>query len=290
MNQNKIPFFLDIVDSLQLSEDGIYYSDPSNSVSYPEEGNKLCYEVEDQSFWFSHRNSCIIEMIRNYPPQNKGPIFDIGGGNGFVAKGLLDEGWDVVLLEPGQTGAKHAKKRGIPNVVCATTHTAKLKQGTLPAIGVFDVVEHIRDDVSFLNHLWDLLAPGGMLYLTVPAYKFLWSHEDDKAGHFHRYSLNQILERVTYAGFKISYSTYIFQWLVLAVGLFRALPYRSGFRPQCKNKSAQFQKDHILMKGFSFTLLSSLLQHERSKVAKRLKLPFGGSCMLAARKELESCR
>ena len=259
-------------------------------LSYPNDGNALLFEVEDQSFWFSHRNSCIIEMIRNYPPQNNGPIFDIGGGNGFVAKGLLDEGWDVVLLEPGQAGAKHAKKRGIPNVVCATTHTAKLKQGTLPAIGVFDVVEHIQDDVSFLNHLWDLLAPGGMLYLTVPAYKFLWSHEDDKAGHFHRYSLNQILERVTYAGFKISYSTYIFQWLFFAVGLFRALPYRCGFHPQSKNESVQFQKDHILKKGFSFNLLSSLLNHERSKVVNKLKLPFGGSCMLAARKELESCR
>ena len=226
-------------------------------------------------------------MIRNYPPQNKGPIFDIGGGNGFVAKGLLDEGWDVVLLEPGPTGAKHAQKRGIPNVVCATTHTAKFKKETIPAIGVFDVVEHIEDDISFLKHLWDLLVPGGMLYLTVPAYKFLWSHEDDKAGHFHRYSLNQILERVTYVGFNISYSTYIFQWLFFAVGLFRALPYRCGFHPQSKNESVQFQKDHILKKGFSFNLLSILLKHERSKVVNKLKLPFGGSCMLAARKELE---
>ena len=54
-------------------------------------------------------------MIRNYPPQNKSPIFDMGGGNGFVAKGLLDKGWDVVLLEPGPTGTKHAN-RGIPIV------------------------------------------------------------------------------------------------------------------------------------------------------------------------------
>ena len=129
-----------------------------------------------------------------------------------------------------------------------------------------------------------------MLYLTVPVYKFLWSHEDDKAGHFHRYSLNQILKRVTHAGFKISYSTYISQWLVFAVGLFRALPYRWKLRPPSKNKSAQFKKYHILKKGFAFNLLSSFLKHKRSKVAKRLKLPFGGSCMLAARKELESCR
>jgi len=282
-NLNPLIFF----NYLTRGKDGIYHSAKSDPLSYPNDGNALLFEVEDQSFWFSHRNSCIIEMIRNYPPQNKGPIFDIGGGNGFVAKGLLDEGWDVVLLEPGPTGAKHAQKRGIPYVVCATTHTAKLKKGALPAIGVFDVVEHIDDDISFLKHLWDLLAPGGMLYLTVPSYKFLWSHEDDKAGHFHRYSLNQILERVTHVGFNISYSTYIFQWLFFAVGLFRALPYRCGFPPKSKNESVQFQKDHILKKGFSFNLLSSLLKHERGKVVNKLKLPFGGSCMLAARKELD---
>jgi len=229
-------------------------------------------------------------MIRNHPPRNKGPIFDVGGGNGYVAKGILDEGWDVVLLEPGPSGAKNAKKRGIPHVVCATTHTAKLKKGTLPAICVFDVVEHIDDDVSFLKHLWDLLAPGGMLYLTVPAYKFLWSQEDDKAGHFHRYSLNQILEKITYVGFKVCYSSYIFQWLVFAVGLFRTLPYRCGFRLKRKIKSEQFHKDHVLKKGFSFNLLSYLLNYEIDKIANKLTLPFGGSCMLAVRKELEGCK
>ena len=273
--------------SVTLNDDGIYYADSNEKVNYPDDGNDECFEIEEDSFWFQHRNNCIIEMIKNYPPNHNGLIFDIGGGNGFVSKGLLNSGFNVVLVEPGPTGAKNAKRRGIPHVICATTHTAKFKAETIPAIGVFDVVEHIDDDIAFLRHLWNLLTPGGMLYLTVPAYQLLWSHEDDKAGHFHRYSLNQILERVTYVGFKISYSTYIFQSLVFAVGLFRALPYQCGFRPQSKNKSAQFQRDHILKKGFSFNLLSSLLQHERSKVAKKLKLPFGGSCMLAARKELE---
>ena len=277
---------LNFFNHLTLGKDGIYHAGKSDSLSYPNTGNALCFEVEDKSFWFRHRNSCIIQLISNYPPHIKGPIFDIGGGNGCVAKSILDSGWDVVLVEPGPSGAKNAKKRGIPHVVCATTHTAQLKQGTLPAIGVFDVVEHIEDDVDFLQNLWKLLAPGGMLYLTVPSYKFLWSQEDNNAGHFHRYSLKQIEKKVSNIGFEIFYSTYIFQWIVVAVGLFRALPYRCGFRPQSKDKSAQFQKDHVLKKGFSFNLLSSLLKQERSKVAKKLKLPFGGSCMLAARKEL----
>ena len=125
-------------------------------------------------------------MIKNFRSSTDGPIFDVGGRNGFVAKELLDAGLDVVLVEPGPAGAMNAKKRGGAHVICSTTHTAQFKSGSIPAIGLFDVVEHIEDNIGFLKHLSELLVPGGMLYLSVPAYQFLWSLEDVKAGHFKR--------------------------------------------------------------------------------------------------------
>ena len=54
---------------LQRGEDGIYYAAASEAISYPEVGNKACFEVEDQSFWFRHRNDCIRELVRNFPPR-----------------------------------------------------------------------------------------------------------------------------------------------------------------------------------------------------------------------------
>ena len=35
-------------------------------------------------FWFRHRNDCIRELVRNFQPKGKVPIFDVGGGNGFL--------------------------------------------------------------------------------------------------------------------------------------------------------------------------------------------------------------
>ena len=60
---------------LQAGEDGIFYAAGAEAISYPEEGNKACFEVEDQSFWFRHRNGCIRELVRNFPPRGRGPIF-----------------------------------------------------------------------------------------------------------------------------------------------------------------------------------------------------------------------
>jgi SAM-dependent methyltransferase len=265
-------------------DNGIWFALDKEKISYPEEGNEACFEVEDRSFWFRHRNTCLVEMVRNFPPEGKGPVFDVGGGNGFVAKGLMEAGWDVVLVEPGPAGARNAKKRGLPHVICATTHSAGFPSGTLPAIGVFDVVEHIEEDLGFLSHLWNLLMPGGMLYLTVPAYQALWSYEDIDAGHFRRYSRKQMEGKLVKAGFEIAYSTYIFQWLVIPVGLCRVLPFRMGLCGKGKKDSAQVHRNHVLKEGVVTGIFQNVLQRERGAIAAKEKLPFGGSCMIAAQK------
>jgi hypothetical protein len=98
--------------SLRLHEDGIWYGPRTEPLSYPADANDACFDLEDDSFWFQHRNRCIVSVVRRFLPQ-EGPIFDIGGGNGFVSAGLEDAGFDVVLVEPGPAGAANAKKRGI---------------------------------------------------------------------------------------------------------------------------------------------------------------------------------
>jgi len=69
---------------LELGDDGIWYSTDTENISYPSEGNDACFAVEENSFWFKHRNKCITSVVKCFPPENNGTIFDIGGGNGFV--------------------------------------------------------------------------------------------------------------------------------------------------------------------------------------------------------------
>ena len=54
---------------LQAGEDGIYYSAASEAVSYPEAGNEACFQIEEQAFWFRHRNNCTRELVKNFPPR-----------------------------------------------------------------------------------------------------------------------------------------------------------------------------------------------------------------------------
>ena len=269
--------------SIKLNDNGIYYADSKEAVSYPDDGNDECFEIEENSFWFQHRNNCIIEMIKNYPPVDNRSIFDIGGGNGFVSKGLLNAGFNVVFVEPGPSGVKNAKRRGLPHVICATTHTAKFKSETIPAIGVFDVVEHIDDDIGFLNDLWVLLVPGGMLYLTVPAYQSLWSQEDVEGGHFRRYTLRNLRKKLNETGFSVKYSTYVFIFLPLCIFFLRTVPYRLKLSNKLRNYKDN-KRDHSTRKGIVGRILDKIMHWEFQNIKFKKTFFIGGSCMVTAQK------
>lgn len=166
---------------LTLDPNGIWIANLGQVLSYPSEGNDLCFAVEDDSFWFRHRNEVVIQALRLFPPH--GTLFDVGGGNGFVSSGIERAGFPTVLLEPGRTGAENARCRRLQNVICATTDEAGFPPGSLDAVGLFDVLEHIPDDRDFVTSLHRLMRPAARIYLTVPAFRWLWSRDDEYAGH-----------------------------------------------------------------------------------------------------------
>jgi hypothetical protein len=270
----------DFADNIHL-KDGIWYSDHNREISYPQEGNMNCYEIEKDSFWFKHRNNCILAAVRTYSPHDV--FFDIGGGNGFVALGLEKNNIQTVLIEPGLEGALNAKKRGLKNIICSTFEDAGMKQNACKAVGLFDVVEHIEDDKRFLNSLHAILAENGLVYITVPAFRTLWSKEDIDAGHYRRYTLKQICAVLKDCGYEIEYATYFFSILPIPIFLLRSIPSRLGFN----KKSDDLQKhkrEHSESSGVLSSFLNKIWNAELRSIQRRKKIPFGSSCLVVARK------
>ena len=268
--------------NLKLGQDGIWYSKDSEDISFPSDGNEECFTIEDKSFWFKHRNNCILSAVKSYPPVDNGRIFDIGGGNGFVSLALAASGFDVALVEPGRTGASNAKRRGLDTVICATAATAQLKPHSLSAIGLFDVVEHIEDDLSFLKSLRGLMKGEGRLYITVPAYSFLWSGEDVSAGHYRRYTRKSISKVIEHAGFEVEFSSCIFRFLPIPIALFRVLPYRMGLSLS-KNNIQAAARDHAVQGGVIANVLAFVLNSEIENLKSNKAMSFGGSCLVVAK-------
>lgn len=265
--------------NLESDPNGVWYARNSSPIDYPEQGNAFCYQVEDGSFWFNHRNTIILAALKRFPPP--GEIFDIGGGNGFVSLSIRQAGFVTVLVEPGFEGIQNARRRGLDNLVQASLQDAGFHPASLPAVGIFDVLEHIQDDVSFLGQIAQLLIPGGLLYLTVPAYSSLWSSEDTYAGHYRRYTLAQLKSRLSQAGFTIELATYFFVFLLPAIFLFRTLPSKMGLRTQ---GDTSFTQAELQPPSPLVNRLLNLASKVELTAFQRLKfLPFGGSCLVVAR-------
>lgn len=253
---------------------------PGASVSYPEAGHEACLDIEDASFWFRHRNEAISAMVRRHPPD--GLLLDVGGGNGYVAQRLVRDGWPVALLEPGVQGATNARlQRGLERVVCADFFQARISPGSVGAVGLFDVIEHVEDDRAMVEELARVLPPGGRVYMSVPAHAWLWSQADVDAGHFRRHtfdSMSKLLDGL----FELEYWSYCFRPLLLPQLLLRALPFRMGLGRQTPPGRAEFE--HGVDRGLAVRTLERLLRPELDAIAAGRRLSVGASAILVARR------
>jgi SAM-dependent methyltransferase len=268
----------ELAENLRPMEDGFWIAGSRGTVSYPEEGSSRCMAFEDESFWFHHRNRCIVSMIHRF--HRGGPIWDIGGGNGFVSHGLLAAGFDAILVEPNPEGARNARARGLPTVVCSTLQDAGFFPRSFDAAGLFDVLEHIEDDAALLDDLREHLKPGGHLFATVPAHGWLWSNNDRFSGHFRRYSAGGITKLLRACGFQVQYVSYFFQPLVVPIFLFRTLASlgRLHGTPDLRTTI----REHVREAGLAESILRRLLDREWRSIERGRSLRLGSSILLAA--------
>jgi len=263
----------------KLNDDGIYILDIQSEVNYPNDGNQFCFSLEEKSYWFKHRNNCIISLINKFPPS--GRILDIGGGNGFVSQRIQKEGYPISLLEPGEVGARNAKNiREIDEVINCTFEDAKFPNDYLDNVGLFDVLEHIEDDGEFLKRIWSVLKPNGYVYATLPAYNSIWSYSDDHAEHFRRYNKKKI-KSLLGGSFSLQYFSYFFSALLFPTILFRTFPYRIGRK---KKGVLSSDSEFGITGGILSNLISKVLDLELKYLQSGKNILVGTSCLCVLEK------
>ena len=266
--------------ALGCDDDGIWRARNGGyrQLSFPDDGHGLLFRFEDESFWFAHRNACIAAALDRF--EIDGLVLDVGGGNGVVSTALEKRGLRTVLLEPGPEGAVNARRRGLRSVVNATLEDAQFEAGTFAAAGAFDVVEHIADQEAILHEVHRVLRPGGVLCVTVPAYRWLWSSEDEVAGHHRRYTLQRLVDVLGRCGFEAKLQTYLFAPLTVPVFLMRSLPHRLHRRSD--SAVVENATSHHTPSPVARRMMDTLLAPEVTRIKSGRAIPFGTSCLVAA--------
>jgi SAM-dependent methyltransferase len=243
--------------------------------------------VEDRHFWFRARNyliSTLVERIaRRLPPGYR--VLEVGCGNGNVLRHLAKvcHAGTVVGMDLFAEGLGHARERAGCPVVQANAGCAPFRVG-FDIVGIFDVLEHTPDDMQVLRDLHTLLAPGGVLLLTVPAGMELWSYFDEISHHYRRYRRADLEEKLRGAGFEVEFVTHFMAAIYPLVRLVRALR-----KPGREGSGGTIDAVRALRSEFTIApvvnvFLTLLLQAEAVWVRSGKHLPFGTSLVAVARR------
>jgi SAM-dependent methyltransferase len=242
-------------------------------------------EIEGRHFWFVVRRQVILDALRRgVPDLDRRRLFDIGCGSGGLLAFLDRQGVTVEgACDAYRESLEIVRRRVVAPLVL-------VDEGRLPPLapghtllGLFDVLEHIDDDEGTLRFLNSVLAPGGVLVLTVPAHPFLFDEMDELAHHRRRYRKRDLRRLLEGAGFRVRVLSHFMSPLVPPLVVVRWLG-RTFFgrtRGQ-ERRRAEFR----VVPGLN-GLLRHVLTLERLwiRLAPSVPVPFGSSLVAVVARE-----
>jgi 2-polyprenyl-3-methyl-5-hydroxy-6-metoxy-1,4-benzoquinol methylase len=168
-----------------------------------------------EHWWWQSRQSLVLRSLRELLAREAAPpadrtILDIGCADGVLFNELSRLG-EVYGIECDSTLRDQAA-RWKTQIECTRFDADYVSQRKYDAVLMLDVLEHIADDRGALARVFQLLKPGGVALITVPALPWLWSTHDDVNHHFRRYDRPRIRQALASTGFDVLEARYFFTW------------------------------------------------------------------------------
>jgi len=233
------------------------------------EYEKMLLEQE-YHWWFKAKRDIIKSSIKTFSP-NLENILEIGSGTGSNIK-MLQEFAKLTIIEPNLYARSKIKENFKDSV--------EILDGKLPnnlnlnkkfdLICLFDVLEHIKEDLESLKILKQYLNQDGKIIITVPAFQFLFSQHDVNLHHFRRYNQKQLKKLIKQSDYEIEFISY-FNFFLFPLALISRIWLKIFSNSNPKNDSTSETINYLLYKIFSF---------EKYFLKQKLKFPFGLSAIV----------
>jgi 2-polyprenyl-3-methyl-5-hydroxy-6-metoxy-1,4-benzoquinol methylase len=229
-------------------------------------------ELYERHWWWRAREQFVLETVRRHlPTGGRGAILDVGCGDGLLFDRLAEFGEvQGVESDPSLVGP-------------ASPHRDRIHVGPFDAsfapgkryglILMLDVIEHLPDPAGALRRAVDLLEPDGLLVVTVPAFRLLWTTHDDLNHHYTRYTRHRFAVLARAAGVRVIRAAYFFHWLFPAKLVTRLIEGVARPRPSSPRVPPRWVNETLYG-------LSRLEQ----RLLGRLGVPFGSSLLVVGRR------
>lgn len=164
--------------------------------------------LEDLSTAVNHRrwmSSLVLPLLR------AGRVLEVGSGTGDYAAEWADRGVRITASEadPDRLALLQQRFRDDPRVDVLPLAVPIGIDADYDAVVLYNVLEHIPDDVAALHDLRRLVRPGGRVVLLVPAFELAMSDFDRAIGHQRRYRRAGLRAALEQAGWQVEVCRYV---------------------------------------------------------------------------------
>lgn len=237
----------------------------------------VMFSVEDDHYWYRGLRAMLDLHWQTRIGSRPARVADIGCGTGAVLAHLAGHGtgWG---LDAAPEAIAHARRRHLPRLCQGSALALPWPDAAFDAVTLFDVLYHRRvpDPLVPLQEARRVLAPGGWLFVNVPAYQWLYSSHDEAVHTARRFTRPVLTGLLREAGFETISATYWNSVLfpaIVAVRLWRSRHPETG-----SDLAAVSPAEQVLGQW--------ALAAERQWL-RWMRLPFGLSIFAAAQRPAE---
>ena len=232
--------------------------------------------LDRRLWWFHGLHAQIIGALARRGSPGRGRVLDAGCGTGGLLARLAERFPRLPLfgVEFDAGAAAVARDASGSAIAIGSVNALPFAGGSFTAILSADVLCHRGvDEAAALDQFHRCLAPGGLLVLSLPAYRWLLSEHDAAVANVERYTASGVRRRLAAAGFTAIRTSYWNTLLFPLMVIRRKLGKRSAGRPE---------SDVALLPAPLETLFRILVQGEAMIAGLGIRLPFGGSVLATA--------
>lgn len=184
---------------------------PDNGPGYSEQlpltGERTVPGIAEENYWFRRHEIVYLDLL---PYCTGKVVVDAGFGEGYGAALLAETATAVVGLDYDQSAAEHAHRR-YPSITPVRSNLAALPLAgdAVDVVVNFQVIEHLWDQLQFIEECHRVLRPGGALLISTPNRITFSPGRDTPLNPFHTRELNaaELTELLTDGGFTVKKMT-----------------------------------------------------------------------------------
>lgn len=206
-------------------------------------------------------------------------LLDAGCGTGRNLQDLEAAGGHAVGVDVSLRALDLARRRGRTPLVCGSIEALPFRAGAFAGALSRDVLYMVPREEAAARELARVLAFGGTLAISSPAFRALSGAHDRAVGGLRRHTAPELERLLTGAGLRVLRSTYANFFLLPAIWAVRVLTSAGSRARPGAEVASEFALSPKPFEEFFFFLLSL-----EARFVERARLPFGATVLVLAEK------